>query len=296
MLHLGRQAGVELLRTAAALASERPFFLGVGFHKPHLPFYFPTEFGDLYPVETIAPPKHPNPPTEMPLVAWHEGNFQNKWDQPCNDTRPFRRAYYSAVSYTDANIGKLLAELDDLNLAHNTVVAVMGDHGWQLGEMNLWRKMTNFELGVRVPLLIRVPWFASSVGVKTPALVEAVDLFQTFAELSRLGPPPAETQLLQGASLAPLLADPTNTSLHRQFAFSQFAKAMTHSAELEMQVGSRLSRPLCPSVSLFVVRFICTFSSPFLLRVKSDCCKVAKFTCYENEMLVRLLTFVGAYF
>lgn len=62
-----------------------------GFHKPHLPFYFPSEFGDLYPVEEVQPPKYPDPPDGMPLAAWHEGNFNNHWNKPCNDTRPFRR-------------------------------------------------------------------------------------------------------------------------------------------------------------------------------------------------------------
>ena len=97
--------------------------------RPHLSFYYPQEFGALYPpAEQIAPPAHPNPPTGMPLAAWHEGNFNNKWGKPCNDTRPFRRAYYSAVSFTDDNIGKLLAEVDTLGLKQNTLVAIMGDH------------------------------------------------------------------------------------------------------------------------------------------------------------------------
>ena len=97
--------------------------------RPHLSFYFPQEFGALYPpAEQIAPPAHPNPPTGMPLAAWHEGNFNNKWGKPCNDTRPFRRAYYSAVSFTDDNIGKLLAQVDTLGLKQNTLVAIMGDH------------------------------------------------------------------------------------------------------------------------------------------------------------------------
>jgi iduronate 2-sulfatase len=83
----------------------------------------------------------------MPLAAWHEGGFDNKWGKPCSDTgqnstRVFRRAYYSAVSFTDDNIGKLLNTLDvELRLGNDTVVALMGDHGWQLGEMNEWRKV-----------------------------------------------------------------------------------------------------------------------------------------------------------
>lgn len=99
----------------------------------HLPFYFPKEYGDFYPpVAEIAPPLYSNPPDGMPLAAWHEGNFDNKWGKPCadngpNSTRVFRRAYYSAVSFTDDNIGKLLATLDnELLLRNDTVVTLMG--------------------------------------------------------------------------------------------------------------------------------------------------------------------------
>lgn len=132
--------GQQMLRANAANLTDRPFFLAVGFHKPHLPFYFPEQYGDLYPTASeIAPPRFPNPPKGMPLAAWHEGNFDNRWGQPCandgpNSTRVFRRAYYSAVSFTDDNVGKLLGTLDsELGLFNETVVALMGDHGWQLG-------------------------------------------------------------------------------------------------------------------------------------------------------------------
>ena len=116
---------------------------GVGFHKPHLPWNFPFEFGDLYDVEGIQPPKYPNPPKGMPLVAWHESGgyfktsnntgyleFHNRWAEPCpaNDTKYTRRAYYASVSYTDSNIGKLLAELDRLGLASTTLVTVVSSN------------------------------------------------------------------------------------------------------------------------------------------------------------------------
>ena len=198
------------------------------------------EFGELYPPpEEIAPPAYPNPPTGMPLAAWHEGNFLNSWGRPCNDTRPFRRAYYSAVSFTDSNIGKLLAEVDALKLTSETVVAIMGDHGWQLGEMNEWRKMTNFELGVRVPLMIRTPWIPASIGAKTPALAEAVDLFPTFMDLAGLPHLPVD-QVIQGLSLRPILQAPpaTGTGI-RPYAFSQFAKALSYSKELKKKVASQ---------------------------------------------------------
>ena len=232
--------GIALLREAAEGLKEdppRPFFLGVGFHKPHMPFYFPDEYGDLYPIDTVLPPLHPNPPEGMPLVAWHEGNFgNNTWGHPAQDSTTFRRAYYSAVSYTDYHIGMMLAELDTLGLKETTVVAVMGDHGWQLGEMNEWRKMSNFELGVRVPLIIRTPWLPNSVGVKMNALAEAVDLFPTFSALAGLPALPSD-QTLQGSSLVPLLVEPGNTSHYKQYAFSQFAKALMFSSELQKQVG-----------------------------------------------------------
>merc|ERR1711871_1941821 len=124
----------------------------------------------------------------MPLCAWHDqSTANNTWGKPSPDmiTNEFRRAYYSAISYTDSLVGELLKHLDDLGLTSSTVAAFLGDHGWQLGEMNLWKKMTNFELGVRVPLIIRAPW-AQRAGAKTPALAEAVDLFPTLVELAGL--------------------------------------------------------------------------------------------------------------
>lgn len=214
---------------------EKPFFIGAGFHKPHLPFWFPKEFLDLYP-EDVAPPKHPLPPKGMPLCAWHEGNFDNKWDQPCDHTAEFRRAYYAATSFTDSNIGKLLDELDSLGLTDSTLVAMMGDHGWQLGELNEWRKMTNFELGVRVPLIIRAPWKNASIGVKSPAIVEAVDLFQTFVGLTGVAKVP-DDQKLQGEDLTPLFDTPLGyIEGQTRYAFSQFAKGLTHSSELKEKV------------------------------------------------------------
>ena len=87
---------------------------------------------------------------------------------PRSQASIFRRAYYGAVSFTDRNVGAMLDELSALQLAERTLVALVGDHGWQLGEMDLWRKMSNFELAVRVPLLMRVPWRPASLGRRQP--------------------------------------------------------------------------------------------------------------------------------
>lgn len=224
---------VENLRRAKREA--RPFFIAVGFHKPHMPFHFPEEFDIYPPAAEIKPPQHPFPPKGMPLCAWHESDFGgNMWNKPTNISGVFRRAYYSSVSYTDANVGMVLDELDSLDLAKDTVIALIGDHGWQLGEMNLWKKMTNFELGVRVPLLIRVPW-AQQAGWHTPALVEAVDLYPTFVELAGF-PSAAKPDGLEGRSLADVIAKPPAKGTGpKTYAFSQFAKTYAWSDELQRQ-------------------------------------------------------------
>eukprot|EP01060_Flectonema_neradi_P000043 TRINITY_DN1003_c5_g1_i1.p1 TRINITY_DN1003_c5_g1~~TRINITY_DN1003_c5_g1_i1.p1 ORF type:complete len:543 (+),score=96.35 TRINITY_DN1003_c5_g1_i1:52-1629(+) len=217
----------------AAKKSGKPFFVGVGFHKPHLPWIYPIEFNTTYPDASELPgPKINTVPENMPLCSWHEAGFNNTWEHPTSGplAQVYRRAYYSAVTFTDYNVGQVLGELDNLGLTENTVVAFIGDHGWQLGEMNLWKKMTNFELGVRVPLIIRAPWLEKSVGVKTTAFAEAVDLYQTLADLAGL-PPPQDK--LQGNSLAPILREGITTGTGiKNYTFSQFAKNFTEAPEV----------------------------------------------------------------
>lgn len=158
-----------------------------------------------------------------PLVSWHDGQFDNTYEQPTPTAEAVasRKAYYGAVAYTDSLLGTVLDKLEALGLANNTVVSLMGDHGWSLGENNLWRKMTLFENGVRVPFLIRDPSRPKSHGQRTAALGEAVDLYRTLAELAGVGAPVEAS--VQGASLAPVLDDPTSAGPN-QYAFSQFAK------------------------------------------------------------------------
>lgn len=132
-------------------------------------------------------------------------------------TRTLRHGYHACVSYTDAQIGKLLAALDELGLAQNTIVVLWGDHGWSLGEKDRWCKGTNFERDTRVPLLIRTPGFKEP-GVAAAGLVEVVDLYPTLAELASL---PA-SQGLDGRSLVPMLADPQSPG--REAVLSQFAR------------------------------------------------------------------------
>ncbi len=139
--------------------------------------------------------------------------------------RELLHGYYAAISYTDAQIGKVLAELDRLNLTNNTIIVLWSDHGFHLGEKGLWTKTTNYELDTRVPLIIAAP--RKERGVKTDALVELVDLYPTLAELGGLPVPEG----LEGTSLAPLLTRPGQP--WKSAAFSQFPRPWQYKGEPE---------------------------------------------------------------
>jgi len=202
---------------AASKAGGKPFFLAFGAHRPHLPWNIPRKYWDMYPsTEEIALPKHEVGPTDMPPIAFTyecDGKTSLKCfgeshkipypaantSLPHNTTRSFRKAYYAAVTFTDSLIGELLDTLDSEGLADDTVVALIGDHGWQLGEHNIWGKHTNFELGTRVPIIVHSPAYPG--GVISNELVESVDLYPTVAALAGL-PPPAD---VDGTDLSPLI-------------------------------------------------------------------------------------------
>jgi arylsulfatase A-like enzyme len=219
---------------------KQPFFIAAGFHKPHLPFYAPAKFFALYP-EPVAPsPLHA--PEGMPYEAWHSclsnavGANNSNWgdfsDIPNNmelDTpmppavaARLRRGYFASVSYTDDNIGKVLAAAAPI--LDRTVVVLIGDHGWSLGEQNAWCKMTNWENGVRVPLIFRPPGYTHG-GAKAVQLAEAVDLYRTLADLSGIGAERVEGGV-DGVSLGPVIANPTPGAVPelRTAARSQFPR------------------------------------------------------------------------
>ncbi|MGI9174053.1 MAG: sulfatase [Rhodothermales bacterium] len=202
---------------------EEPFFLAVGFYKPHLPFNAPERYWALYDTSTITPPDVQVPPEGAPdlaLTNWGElRNYHGIPEEgPLSDSlaRTLIHGYYASVSYTDAQVGRVLDELDRLGLAENTIVVLWGDHGWKLGEYGDWCKHTNFELDTRAPLVVRAP--NMEAGQKTDALVEFVDIYPTLTELAGL-PLPAH---LQGTSFAPLLDDPGRP--WKGAAFSQYPR------------------------------------------------------------------------
>ena len=186
-----------------------PFFIQSGFARPHTPWRVPQRFWDLYTTSEVEVAEHKLPPSDMPGVAWQAHSFFNQTNGaiwPLSPTVPLprnvqqlaRHAYMASVSWMDYQVGRIMDELEELGLTSTTVCVLHGDHGeylvhccsefasfrqrhaatgWQLGEHNSWHKYTNFELGVRVPLIIRAPMLATNrVGVTTYGLAELVDV------------------------------------------------------------------------------------------------------------------------
>ena len=220
----------------------RPFFLAVGFRKPHLPFSAPQKYWDLYDREQISRPENPERPTGIPDFAWHHakelrGHIDVPDEGPFSDDliKRLRHGYYACVSYMDAQVGKLLDALDEHGLTQNTVVILWGDHGYHLGEKDLWCKTTNYELDTRAPLILSVPRQAAPKqtvpGQKagsTSALVEFVDIYPTLLE--SCGLPPRDG--LEGISLMPLLTQPDRP--WKRATFSQFPRPWSYRGEPEV--------------------------------------------------------------
>jgi iduronate 2-sulfatase len=205
----GRLADRAVADLARLSRQHQPFFLAVGFFKPHLPFLAPKKYWDLYPEDQIKLPENYYRPKDAPDAAIHNwgelrayAGVPNKGPLSDAMARDLIRGYYACVSYTDAQIGKLLDELDRRGLAENTIVILWGDHGWNLGEHTLWCKHCCFETSMHVPLLVRAPGFTD--GKSTDALVEYVDIYPSLCELAGLPLP----DHLDGRSFVPLMHDP----------------------------------------------------------------------------------------
>ncbi len=190
---------------------DRPFFLGVGFYRPHTPFVAPREYFDLHPLDGIAlPPLSDDDRARRPAPAY--ASSRPDQDEAASDTlRHAIQAYRAATSFMDAQVGRVLAALDRLGLAENTIVVFTSDHGYHLGDHGLWQKVSLFERSTRVPLLIAVPG-ARSAGHSTAALAELLDIYPTLAAQAGLPAP----EYLDGMDLSPVLADPAAPGLRTQ--------------------------------------------------------------------------------
>jgi len=213
----GRVAQEAIRRlTAARQRREKdgvPFFIAVGFVRPHLPFSAPRRYWDRYDPAKLSLAANQQPPVGAPPVALKRGGeiAAYKPVPPSGEVdarlaRKLIHGYYASTSYVDAQIGKVLDALDRLKLADNTIVVLWGDHGFHLGDLGIWTKHTNYEQANRIPLLIAAPG-VTKAGSSTRQLAESVDIFPTLAELAGL-PLPAGPQPIDGKSLLPVLRDP----------------------------------------------------------------------------------------
>ncbi|MBN2021682.1 MAG: sulfatase [Pirellulales bacterium] len=205
---------------------DKPFFLAVGYIRPHLPFVAPRRYFDLYPPASEMPlARNPFPPRDVPKVALYDSlelrgytDVPDSGPIPEETRRNLLRAYRASTSFIDAQVGRLLDELDKQGIADRTVVVLWGDHGWHLGEHDIWGKMTNFEIATRVPLILSAPG-RKHPGARTDALAEFVDIYPTLCELCDLPIP----ENLEGASLAPVMNEPARP--WKKAAFSQYPRA-----------------------------------------------------------------------
>ncbi len=210
----GLTAELAIKKLDELAKKDQPFFLGVGFFKPHLPFNSPGKYWDLYDESTIPLTPSPNIPENVNPASLHNSGEFNGYQagdekpsltHPLSDgySRKIRYAYFAAISYSDAQVGKVLDELDKLGLSDNTIVVIWGDHGWQLGDHRVWGKHTIFERALRSVLIIKAPNIQQK-AIRCDHIVSAVDIYPTIVDLCGLKMP----HKTDGTSLIPLINDP----------------------------------------------------------------------------------------
>ena len=188
---------------------EQPFFLGVGWVKPHLPFQAPKKYWDLYSNKDIKLAPNPFGPKDAPVMSLHNwtetryySNVPNEGPMPEEEAMKMIHGYYASTSFIDAQVGKVMVELKRLKLEKNTIIVLWGDHGFQLGEHGLWDKHTNYKHSLHSPLIFSAPWIKG--GTKATGLTEFIDIYPTLCEMAGISRPVS----VQGMSLVPMLNNP----------------------------------------------------------------------------------------
>jgi iduronate 2-sulfatase len=211
----GAQTNLALDVMKRLKGKKQPFYLALGYYRPHLPFVAPKKYWDLYDRDSLSMASNPYLPRNSPIMAInsmyelracydleyvkHPSEFQLAEET----ARLLKHGYYASVSFVDACFGKLMNGLRELGLDKNTLIVVWGDHGWKLGEHSSWCKQTNYNIDTRVPLFIRAPGVHQE-GKKCHQLVELVDIFPTLCDLAGIKIP----DYMEGTSLKPMLKNP----------------------------------------------------------------------------------------
>ncbi|MBF0199288.1 MAG: sulfatase [Planctomycetes bacterium] len=231
---------IETLKDHLQKSPEKPLFIGLGFAKPHLHFIAPKKYWDLYNPEDIQLATQKTGPQGGAAIGLHASfelsvrhGIPKTGPIPEKLSRTLLHAYYACVSYIDAQVGLMMKALEETGQLENTIVVLWGDHGWHLGEMGVWGKATNYEIGTRVPLIISAPGMKAR-GKSTESIVELLDLYPTLCDLAGISVP---TQC-EGQSIKPLLNNPLATGKNR--ALSQFpAPALREWAANPLSFGMR---------------------------------------------------------
>ena len=223
--------------------SEKPFYMGLGYFRPHLPFAVPKKYWDLYDPQKIPLASNPNVPAGAPDHTMnsmyelrhydgfnHIGHPQSTYRMSEDTSRILKHGYYASVSYVDALLGNLIAHMKEIGIYENTIIILWGDHGWKLGDHNSWGKMTNYNIDLQVPMIIRYP-NQENRGAQTFEITELVDMFPSLCELAGLKIP----DYMQGTSFVPLIEDPTRR--WKSAAFSQFHRRPRHAADGNRYMG-----------------------------------------------------------
>ena len=214
---------------------EQPFFMALGFLKPHLPFNAPKKYWDLYNEKDIELASNRFQPENSPDISMHKYGELRKYtnipsdfnlDVPDSTQKKLIHGYYACVSYIDDEIGKLIKHLKKLEIYDNSIIVLWGDHGWQLGEHNLWAKHCNYQTSLKVPLLIKYPKQKTQKRIRS--VVELLDIYPTLCELSNIDKP----NHLQGKSLLTInKLDPENlngyTKYHKGETITTIEKSYT---------------------------------------------------------------------
>ncbi len=229
--HDGKLTEMAIQLIDSLSGNKKPFFMAVGFLKPHLPFVAPKKYWDKYDRNEFEVAPYQKKALNSPDIAYHNsGELKNYSDIPEFDSysendldhlpidrqKELIHGYYAAVSYTDAQIEKLLNELDRLGIRQNTVIVLWGDHGWHLGDHGLWNKHTNFEQATHALMIMSVPGMKQ--GIKPVSTSEFVDVFPTLCDLVRIPKP----KYLDGISLIPAMENPAAGL--KEYALSQYPR------------------------------------------------------------------------
>lgn len=220
---------------------KQPFFMGLGFYRPHLPFVAPKKYWDLYPVGSVTPAANPKLPKNAPVMSANSNYELRGYSNPHKIGRPedaplpttyadtLKRGYYASVSFVDACLGKLVKGLKERGLYENTIIVIWGDHGWKLGDHNGWGKMTNFYIDTHVPLIIKQA--NQKEGKRIEALTELVDIFPTLCDLSDVN----KADYFQGTSITPLFENPDLE--WKDAVFTQFRRRKKVSKDKKEYMG-----------------------------------------------------------